>query len=79
MIPSKSNSKKPWPVDWVTYKERHLAECFFQQIKWFRRVPTRYNKLDSSFLGQCRTILVRKFALRRLRRQKFCQRQQKLE
>ena len=51
MIPSKSNSKNPWPVDWVTYKERPLAECFFQQIKWFRRVPTRYNKLDSSFLA----------------------------
>ena len=37
-IPPKSNAKEPWEVDWLTYKERHLVECFFQKIKWFRRV-----------------------------------------
>ena len=50
VIPPKSNSKDPWPVDFYLYKERHLVECFFQKIKWFRRVATRYDKLDSSFL-----------------------------
>ena len=34
-----------------TYKERHLIECFFQKLKWFRRVFTRYDKLDASFLA----------------------------
>ena len=34
-----------------TYKERHLVECFFQKLKWFRRVFTRYDKLDISFLA----------------------------
>lgn len=46
-----SNASHPWAVDWWLYKERHLAECFFQKIKWFRRVATRYDKLDSTFLA----------------------------
>ncbi len=50
-IPPQSNASNPWPVDWWLYKERHLVECFFQKIKWFRRVATRYDKLDSSFLA----------------------------
>ena len=33
------------------YKERHLVECFFNKIKAFRRVATRYDKLASSFLA----------------------------
>ena len=49
--PPQSNISKPWSVDWHLYKERHLIECFFQKIKWFRRIATRYNKLDSSFLA----------------------------
>ena len=51
VIPPKSNTKEPWPVDYFLYKERHLVECFFQKIKWFRRVATRYDKLDVSFLA----------------------------
>ena len=51
VIPPKSNAKEPWPVDYYLYKERQLIECFFQKIKWFRRVATRYDKLDKSFLA----------------------------
>ena len=50
-IPPQSNVSDPWPVDWWLYKERHLVECFFQKIKWFRRIATRYDKLDASFLA----------------------------
>ena len=42
----KSNAKEPWEVDYFLYKEWHLVECFFQKLKWFRRVATRYDKLD---------------------------------
>lgn len=49
VIPPKSNVSVPWPVDWSLYKERHLVECFFQKIKWFRRIATRYDKSDASF------------------------------
>ena len=51
VIPPKSNAKEPWEVDYYLYKERHLVECFFQKMKWFRRVATRYDKLDKSFLA----------------------------
>ena len=51
VIPPQSNIAEPWPADWHLYKERHLIECFFQKIKWFRRIATRYDKLDSSFLA----------------------------
>ena len=50
VIPPKSNVKEPWEVDYYLYKERHLVECFFQKMKWFRRVAIRYDKLDKSFL-----------------------------
>ena len=29
-IPPRENCHKPWHVDWHTYKERHLVECFFR-------------------------------------------------
>ena len=51
VIPPKSNAKEPWEIDYFLYKERHLVECFFQKLKWFRRVATRYDKLDRSFLA----------------------------
>ena len=51
VIPPQSNVSDPWPVDWWLYKERHLVECFFQKLKWFRRIATRYDKLDMSFLA----------------------------
>ena len=51
VIPPQSNVSDPWPVDWYLYKKRHLIECFFQKIKWFRRIATRYDKLDASFLA----------------------------
>jgi len=50
-IPPKENCPDPWPCDWHTYKERHLVECFFQKLKWFRRIATRYDKKDVSFLA----------------------------
>ena len=50
-IPPKNDVNDPWDVDWHTYKERHLVECFFQKLKWFRRIFTRYDKLDASFLA----------------------------
>lgn len=43
-IPPKAN-EKPWPFDWHLYKERHLVECFFQKLKQYRGIATRFNKL----------------------------------
>lgn len=46
VIPPKSNSKNPWEYDKHLYKERHTIECFFQKIKEYRRIATRYDKLQ---------------------------------
>ena len=51
VIPPQSNVSDPRPVDWHLYKERHLVECFFQKIKWFRRIAARYDKSAASFLA----------------------------
>lgn len=49
-IPPKVN-EKPRPCDWHKYKERHLVECFFQKLKQYRGIATRFNKLASRFLA----------------------------
>ena len=50
-IPPKENCAEPWFCDYHTYKERHLVECFFNKMKAFRRVATRYDKLATSFIA----------------------------
>lgn len=50
-IPPKSNEKEPWPCDYYQYKERHLVECFFQKLKQYRSIATRYAKLARRFLA----------------------------
>jgi transposase len=48
-IPPRSNRINQRPVDWHRYKARHLVECFFNRLKQFRRIATRYDKLSSRF------------------------------
>ena len=44
VIPSKSNRLNPSEHDKHIYKERNVVERFFQKIKRFRRIATRYDK-----------------------------------
>lgn len=48
-IPSKKNRRKPRKWDKEIYKEGHLIECFFNKVKHYRRLATRFDKLASSF------------------------------
>ena len=41
----------PWDYDRELYKKRNQVERFFLRIKRFRKVCTRYDKLDSIFLS----------------------------
>ena len=50
-IPPKTNLQESWDVDWWLYKERSNVERFFQKIKNYRRIATRYDKLAKRFLG----------------------------
>ena len=49
VIPSKADRKTPIPHDADIYKWRHLIENYFQRLKEFRRIATRYDKTDASF------------------------------
>ena len=51
IIPCKVNRKKQRALDRSRYMARHLVENLFQRMKVFRRVATRYDKLDVTFLG----------------------------
>ncbi len=46
VVPPKSNRKNPWIYDKVLYKSRNQVERLFRRIKRFRRIFTRYDKLD---------------------------------
>ena len=50
-IPPRSNRKTPARFSKVSYRKRHLIENFFERIKNFRRVATRYDKLAQTFFG----------------------------
>lgn len=52
-IPPKANRKNPAKYNKGYYKKRHHVENFFQKIKEFRAVATRYEKLDSRFRSFC--------------------------
>jgi transposase len=49
VVPPKSNRKKPWKYDKELYKQRYIVECHFRNIKQYRRVFTRYDKLDETY------------------------------
>ena len=51
VVPPKKNRKNPWSYDEQLYKQRNQVERLFRRIKRFRRVFTRYDKLDVVFLS----------------------------
>ena len=51
VVPPKSNRKNPWDYDKELYKQRNQVERLFRRIKRFRRIFTRYDKLDIIFLA----------------------------
>ncbi len=56
VIPSKSNRIVPRDTDYALYRERNLVERFFNTIKHFRGIATRYDKLANTFLGAIHLI-----------------------
>ena len=51
VIPPKANRKAPRECDFALYRERNLIERFFNQLKHFRAIATRYDKLARNFLA----------------------------
>jgi len=51
VVPPKKNRIDPWEYDKELYKRRNEIERFFRRLKRFRRIFTRYDKLDIIFSG----------------------------
>ena len=51
VIPPKANRKTPRNCDFALYCERNLVERFFNKLKHFRAIATRYDKLARNFLA----------------------------
>jgi transposase len=49
VVPPKSNMKMPWKYSKYIYKKRNEIERLFHHLKNFRRIATRYDKLDLTF------------------------------
>ena len=51
VIPPKANRKTQRACDFTLYCERNLVERFFNKLKRFRAIATRYDKLARNFLA----------------------------
>jgi len=51
MVPPRKNRKEQREYDKSIYKNRNQIERFFNRLKQFRRIATRYDKLLFSFLS----------------------------
>ena len=51
VIPPKANRKSQRGCDFALYRERNLVERFFNIIKHFRAIATRYEKTARNFLA----------------------------
>lgn len=49
VVPANPQRKQPWLLDKHWYRQRNEVERLFRRIKAYRRVFTRYDKLDVMF------------------------------
>ena len=56
VIPPKANRKTKRDCDFALYRERNLIERFFNKIKHFRAIATRYDKLAINFLAAVQLV-----------------------
>jgi transposase len=49
VVPPNPQRLKPWRLDKKLYRERNHVERLFRRLKGFRRVFTRYDKLDALY------------------------------
>lgn len=51
VIPPRSHRKEQFAYDKAIYRERNRVERFFNRLKHFRRIATRYEKYARTFLA----------------------------
>ncbi|WP_367065164.1 IS5 family transposase [Oryzisolibacter sp. LB2S] len=58
VVPPLRTRVEPWEYDREMYKRRNEVERLFRRLKGFRRIFTRFEKLDIMFLGFISFVLV---------------------
>ena len=51
VVPPKKSRLYPWKYDRELYKKRNEVERLFRRLKGYRRVFSRFDKLDVIFMG----------------------------
>jgi len=51
VVPPKQNRIRPWEYDRVMYRRRNEIERLFRRLKGFRRIFSRFDKLDVMYLA----------------------------
>jgi len=58
VVPPNPQRKQPWQFDKILYKRRNCVERLFRRLKAWRRVFTRYDKLDVMFTGFVTAVMI---------------------
>ena len=58
VVPPMSTRTEPWEYDRAMYKRRNEVERLFRRLKGYRRIFSRFEKLDLMFLGFISFVLV---------------------
>jgi len=51
VVPPHPNRVTPWDYDRAMYRKRNEVERLFRRLKGFRRIFSRFDKLDVMFMG----------------------------
>jgi len=58
VVPPKSNRLNPWMYNRHLYKRRNEVERLFRRLKGYRRIFSRFEKLDIMFIGFILFVLI---------------------
>jgi transposase len=58
-IPAKKNRTDSFPFSRWVYKQRNLVERYFNKLKQFRGIATRYDRIPMNFLAAIKLASVR--------------------
>ena len=51
VVPPNPNRLNPWKYDRIAYRRRNQIERLFRRLKAYRRIFSRFDKLDVLFAG----------------------------
>ena len=59
VVPPHPRRRQPWRLNKKIYRQRNRVERLIRRLKGFRRVFTRYDKLDTMFRAFVLFVLIR--------------------